>query len=327
MKVSIIIPVYNVENYIMDCLNSLYDGNLCDFEVICVDDRGKDKSISIIKKYVKENKITNLTIIKHDKNKGLSEARNTGIKIAKGEYIVFVDSDDMVNAKNLNDIIDYAKTNNLDVVEGEIEEIYETDLNIKSKESKKNRENTIILNGDEYFSECCKKAEYIPMVWCRAYKTDYIKGNYFFIPNLKFEDEEFSPRVIINAKKIQYLNKEIYIYRRRDDSITTAMIKDLNWIDHYIIIINNLLKYLETISNKISYFALNDRIANLTLSLLKNPIAYNATEENLNHIINIVKEKKLYKIPLKSKNILIKVQGFLMKYPRLFVRLYNMRVR
>lgn len=325
MKLSIIVPIYNVEEYILDCLNSLYDGNLKNFEIICVDDRGKDKSISIVKKFIKENKITNLTIIKHEKNKGLSEARNTGINIAKGKYISFVDSDDMINSTNLNNLVDYAILNDLDVAEGEIEEIYETDLDIKSKEKDTFRKTTPILNGDNYFSLCCKKSQYIPMVWCRIYKTKYLQNNYYFVPGLKFEDEEFSPRVIINAKKVQYLNTPIYIYRRRDNSITTNMFNDDSWYNTYMHIINNLEEFSTKIKNKKSYKYLKNRVAQIALSILKNPIAYGASEEQINNIIEKSKENKLYKRPLKCKNLFIKIQGLIMKYPKLFIKLYSYR--
>ncbi len=322
MKVSIIVPIYNVEQYIKECLESIYDGNLSDFEVICIDDRGKDNSIEIVKQFVIDNKIDNLSIIQHEQNKGLSEARNTGIKLAKGEYIVFVDSDDMIIARNLNSLIDHAKANNLDIIEGEIEEIYETELDIKV-DSAKERSNTDILSGSEYFSYTNKNSEYAPMVWCRAYKTEYIRDNYFFEPNLKFEDEQFSPRVIIGAKKVQYMNQKIYVYRRRDNSITTNIVKDSSWMKHYFRIIESLSEYLQTIEDKETYNALKDRIDNLVLSLIKNPIAYEANDDVLNETINIIKEKKIYRLPIKSKNLFIKLQGFLMMYPKLFILLYK----
>lgn len=327
MKLSIIVPIYNVEEYILDCLNSIYDDNLKDFEVICIDDRGTDKSISIVNKYIKKNNITNLVIIRHEKNQGLSVARNTGIDIAKGKYIAFVDSDDMVNSKNLNNLVDYAIKNNLDIAEGKIDEVFETNLDIKSKEKDVFRETSSILNGDDYFYLSCKESQYIPMVWCRIYKTKYLKNNYYFVPKLKFEDEEFSPRVIINSKRIQYVNIPIYIYRRRDNSITTNMMKNLDWINHYEIIIKNLKEFLFVIEDKKSYNSLNNRISNFVLSILKNPIVYRADDEKLCQIVDIIKQDKLYLIPQKSKNIFIKVQGFLMKYPKLFIKIYKFKIR
>ena len=84
MELSIIIPVYNVKEYIKECLDSIYqsDVELNKVEVLCIDDKGNDNSIEIVKEYIEEHHIGNLKIIKHSQNKGLSEARNTGMKQA-----------------------------------------------------------------------------------------------------------------------------------------------------------------------------------------------------------------------------------------------------
>ena len=94
-KLSIIIPVYNVENYVDTCIESLYKQGISEyeFEVILINDGSTDNSLSIIQEY--ENKYSNITIISQ-KNQGLSTTRNNGIKLAKGEYLLFVDSDDLI---------------------------------------------------------------------------------------------------------------------------------------------------------------------------------------------------------------------------------------
>ena len=83
MRLSIIVPIYNVEQYIEECLDSIYNQNLNNFEVLCIDDKGKDSSIQKVREYIKKNNIKNLKIIEHSKNMGLSEARNTGINKRK----------------------------------------------------------------------------------------------------------------------------------------------------------------------------------------------------------------------------------------------------
>lgn len=326
MKLSIIIPIYNVEKYIQDCLNSIYDGNLEDFEVLCIDDKGNDNSIDIVKEYIKEHGINNLTIIEHEKNKGLSEARNTGINLAVGKYVCFLDSDDMVNPRNLNLLVEEAIRENLDIIEGKLEEITETNVKISSGTDKNTVENTEIVDGDTYFYLMYQKSAYFPMACCRIYKLEYIKQpQYKFVPNLQFEDEVFSPRAIINCSRIKYSNLPFYIYRRRDGSITTNIAKSNKWVESYLKIIDNLSNFSKEIANKKSYPFFKSRIENLTLSILKNPIKYQSSKGNLEEIINIVKKNKLYKIPIKSKNILIKIQGYIMKYPNIFIILYKMR--
>lgn len=325
MKLSIIIPVYNVEKYIIDCLNSIYQSSadLSQVEVLCIDDKGNDNSIELVKEYVKNNKIHNLNILHHEQNKGLSEARNTGINQANGKYICFLDSDDMIEIDKLEKMVDKAIQEDLDILEGNVREISETKMNIETGVENISRETTNVLTGDEYFYLSTKNGAYFPMAWSRIYKTEYLRNKFIFKPRLKFEDEEFSPKVIISANRVQYYDTTFYIYRRRDDSITTNMTKNNQWVDSYLEIIDSWTAFSEIIKDKKSYEPLQDRIANFTLSILKNPIAYGTSKENLIEIIKLVKEKKLYKIPQKSKNKFIKLQGYFMQYPRLFIRVYK----
>ena len=325
MDLSIIIPVYNVEKYIIECLDSIYkyDSSI-KYEVLCIDDCGLDNSINLINDYVKKNKVKNLSIIKHKKNSGLSASRNTGINHAKGKYLCFVDSDDMINHESLDCLVQYALKHNLDVVEGNYIEIFETSQNISTN----NRiddviKEGIIYTGDSFF-ELMMKSNYTPMVWRRIYSKNYLtKNNIHFEPGLKFEDEEFTPRAILTAKKVSHYNLDLYIYRRRDDSITTTMTRDNKWVDHYLKIINNLNAFSEKLDNKDSYKVLKNRIGEITLSLYKNPISYGSSKENYNEIVKLVLREKLYLNAIHTYNFSTKMQGILMKTPKLFFWLYS----
>lgn len=138
MELSIIIPVYNVKEYIKECLDSIYqsDVELNKVEVLCIDDKGNDNSIEIVKEYIEEHHIGNLKIITHSQNKGLSEARNTGMKQALGKYICFLDSDDMLVMSNLNSMLEQAIKFDLDILEGNFKEVIETETNICLGEKK-----------------------------------------------------------------------------------------------------------------------------------------------------------------------------------------------
>ena len=95
MKLSVIVPMYNSEKYIERCINSIINQEMKDIEIILINDGSVDKTKNIVGKYV--NKHKNIKLINKEKNEGLSAARNTGIKNATGEYIVFIDSDDEIN--------------------------------------------------------------------------------------------------------------------------------------------------------------------------------------------------------------------------------------
>lgn len=325
MRISIIVPIYNVEQYIEECLDSIYNQNLTDFEVLCIDDRGRDKSIQKVQEYVEKNNIKNLQIIEHSQNKGLSEARNTGINNAKGKYICFLDSDDKLEKGGIAQLLKKAEEEDLDIVEGKVVELFETKCNIELGTNLLNRKDSKIMNGDEYFSNTIKNNEYLTSAWCRIFKKELLENKVYFMPGIKFEDEEFSPKAIIPANRVQYLNIPFYIYRRRDNSITTDMFKDDKWYTSYMKIIDSLEEYAKKIENKKSYVCLKNRIGQLALSVLKNPIAYGASQSQIEKIIIEVKKEKLYRIPMKSKSIFIKCQGFFMMFPKLFIILYGKR--
>ena len=112
-KVSVIIPVYNVEKYLSECLDSVVNQTLKDIEIICVNDGSPDGSAAILEEYAqKDNRIKVIT----QENRGLSEARNSGLKIASGEYIAFLDSDDYIDLKFFEQLYKRGIESNSDVV-------------------------------------------------------------------------------------------------------------------------------------------------------------------------------------------------------------------
>ena len=120
MKVSIIIPVYNVSKYIERCLKSALDQTWKDLEIILVDDCTPDDSMDIARSVLETSSRSNMvTILKHEKNRGLSAARNTGIRQAKGDYLYFLDSDDYLPVNSIELLADAAIRHNVDFVIGE----------------------------------------------------------------------------------------------------------------------------------------------------------------------------------------------------------------
>ena len=131
VKVSVIVPVYNVEKYITKCLNSLVKQTLKDIEIIVVNDGSPDNSQAIIDKFVKKYPKKVKSYIK--KNGGLSDARNYGIEKATGEYIAFVDSDDYVEHNMYKEMYEKAKEHDFDIVVCDLKYIYELSFNVKNK--------------------------------------------------------------------------------------------------------------------------------------------------------------------------------------------------
>lgn len=205
-KFSIIVPVYNVENYIEKCLESIMKQTYKDYEVIVVNDGTKDNSMDIVKKYP-------VKIIEQE-NQGLSVARNTGVKHAKGEYIIFLDSDDYIE-ENLLEEISKSLNNKPDVVRFQIQETFEK----KDDVIKYNEIPFEGKNGVDAFN-LIVKYHFVENAWCYAIKKDYYKKNKFEFKKGKIhEDYGLLPLVIIKAKKVNSIEYVGYNYLQRGGSI------------------------------------------------------------------------------------------------------------
>ena len=207
VKISIIIPVYNVEKYLRQCLDSLIGQTLKNIEIICVNDGSKDNSLEILREY--KNKDSRIVIIDQI-NQGVSVARNNALKIAKGEYIGFVDSDDWVDADFFEKLYYSAIKNDCDIAVGGIAWNFtsgELDfIDLKFKKSK-------IFNKtpDKYKITRVAKAAYI---WNKIYKKElFEKLKLEFEPGICYEDMMFSHIILHKSKKLVTVPNTFYNYR------------------------------------------------------------------------------------------------------------------
>lgn len=221
-KVSVIVPVYNVENYLAKCLDSILAQKFTDFELIVVNDGSTDNSLEIALEYQgKDNRIFVL-----DKNNGgLSDARNFGLDIAKGEYIAFIDSDDTIEPNMLSEMYEEAEENQSDIVFCALNKVNERG-NINAFLSQGDFETKrIVLEKDfsifgEFSCFACNK----------LFKSSLFDENRF--TKMHFEDIELIPKLVLMSKKISILNKAFYNYLEREGSITkNHTIKGLNLLD------------------------------------------------------------------------------------------------
>ena len=207
VKISIIIPVYNVEKYLRQCLDSLIGQTLKNIEIICVNDGSKDNSLEILREY--KNKDSRIVIIDQI-NQGVSVARNNALKIAKGEYIGFVDSDDWVDADFFEKLYYSAIKNDCDIAVGGIAWNFtsgELDfIDLKFKKSK-------IFNktSDKYKITRVAKAAYI---WNKIYKKElFEKLKLEFEPGICYEDMMFSHIILHESEKLVTVPNTFYHYR------------------------------------------------------------------------------------------------------------------
>jgi glycosyltransferase involved in cell wall biosynthesis len=212
--ISIIVPVYNVEEYLTNCLDSICNQTLKEIEIIIINDGSTDNSSEIIKEFQKNDK--RIKVITQ-KNQGLSAARNAGLDIATGEYIGFVDSDDFISPDMYMDL--YNK-----ILE------YDTDIVICNHYILENDSLRTNSNYSDYLIETDKKYTYYLLrdeaiknfVWSRLYKKELFDGVRFPIGKV-FEDIYLSFYLLGKIKNSYYISEPLYCYRVREGSISRSV--------------------------------------------------------------------------------------------------------
>lgn len=209
-KVSIIVPVYNVEKYLRKCIDSLINQTLNDIEIICINDGSTDKSLKILKEY--KNKDSRIILLNQE-NSGQSVARNRGIEIAKGEYLGFVDPDDWIDLDYYEKLYNAASTNDTDIAVGGIIRV----TGIKKKKFLNFEKETITDNTKLKFELCdVPEKSYI---WNKIYKTQKLKEiNLKFEEGRIFEDCIFTPQALFFLGKMVTVPNTYYYYLRRNNS-------------------------------------------------------------------------------------------------------------
>lgn len=246
--VSIIIPVYNVEKYLEECLDSAINQTYKNIEIIVVNDGSTDGSLSILNEYA--SRCSNLKILNQE-NKGLSGARNSGLKHAKGKYIYFLDSDDFIDLNMIEECIELAEKNNLDIINFDAQVFYDNDFatNFKPNYDRSKVLNSNIYTGEEFYKYIKNHSAYKSPVWLSFYRLEFLEKNSLdFYEGITHEDELFSIKSFILANRVIYHPKAYFHRRIREDSIMTQA-KSLKNIEGYMIISEELNKLLDTVEN------------------------------------------------------------------------------
>ena len=220
IKLSIIVPIYNVEPYIEECVRSLYhqDIPMPDYEVICIDDCSSDKSAQIVEKL--QTEYSTLQLIRHERNKKLGGARNTGIRAAKGMYLLFVDSDDMLKPNCLKQLIDEIDSQQDDYIHFNLVQLFpeghcgkEPHFDIDTQQR---------TGADMFFDPKLPWQQQISA--CRKmYRIDFLRSNnLYFAEDTMYEDNDFAMRVAAAATKCRHIDITPYICRQVPVSTTRA---------------------------------------------------------------------------------------------------------
>lgn len=221
--VSIIIPVYNVADYVTECLESVFTQTYRELEVILIDDRGNDTSMQIVRDFLERKRWqTAYRIITHEKNRGLSAARNTGIHYATGDYMYFLDSDDKLVSDCIESLVRCAtKYPGCDFVQaGAL--VNSPKFNWLNVETWPMEDD--FSNNRQWIQETMlKRLGCIPVtVWNKLIKSDFIKRNkLFFREGLTHEDELWHFQAARQTREVAFCRHNTYFYNIREGSITT----------------------------------------------------------------------------------------------------------
>lgn len=212
-KLSIIVPVYNVEKYLDKCLEKILNSTYKDFELIVINDGTKDNSEQIITKYLDNEKYKDKITYISKENSGLSDTRNLGMSKAKGEYIAFVDSDDYIQTTMYETMMNKALEKNYDIVACDVKLVYEDSDKEKIISSAYEKD---LFNKDEIKQTMLT---YYPVVWNKIYKKSLLEG-IEFSKGVWYEDMEFNLKVYPRINSIGVVKEPLYNYLQRGNSIT-----------------------------------------------------------------------------------------------------------
>lgn len=226
-KVSVIIPVFNVESYLAECLDSVIGQSFYDMEIICIDDCSTDNSLNILMAYAHRD--SRVIILRNDCNRGLAFTRNVGLERASGDYILFVDSDDYI----VKDLVG--------ITINEIDSVDMVCFNYKKKDEIWNSGDEHIFKmkrgiyeAQEFFVDTVNNNSVVHSAWSKLYKREFLmQEDIRFITGILYEDIVFHFLCMMKAHKISCIPEQLYLYRVRNDSIMTKRVESKNITDYF----------------------------------------------------------------------------------------------
>lgn len=225
VKISVIVPVYNVENYLEDCIESVISQkNFPDIELILIDDGSTDQSSKIIKNYTES--YTNI-LGYYQENAGQSKARNKGIQNAKGKYIYFLDSDDLIPDLAMEHLYNLAVKEDLELILFEGKSFFDKsvdNMKIGNMNYERNKVYDKTLNGQDLFIEMTVNKDFYASPCLQFIKKKVLLENsIYFLEGIIHEDELFSCQLLMKSKKVKCIKDKLFYRRIRLDSTITSL--------------------------------------------------------------------------------------------------------
>ena len=246
-KITVIVPVYRVEQYLDRCIKSIVEQTYTNLEIILVDDGSPDLCPQLCDLWAEKD--SRIKVI-HKKNGGLSDARNAGLEVAEGEYIAFVDSDDWIESKYIEFLYLAIIQTEAEMSACQIRIVQEQD---DVPEIKVQQTNVEIFSTEEALHSLINGYGFRAVVWNKLYKREFLLGEKFELGKLH-EDEFFTYRIIDKCRSLAWIDTPLYNYRQRRGSImATYSIRHLDTLDAAV-------GRLELLKNKYPKLYLNDKV-------------------------------------------------------------------
>lgn len=246
--VSVIIPVYNVEDFLRECLNSVLTQTYDNLEVILIDDGSTDLSGYICDEF--KQIYPNITVL-HQSNSGLSGARNSGLSLAGGEYVIFIDSDDFINKDCIRNAVFSATSTNADMVLFKYTLIDEDGKELRRSDVEPKF--PICLTTGENACKLLFERKFENYTWRQLTRTRVYKENNVLFPiNKAFEDRYTTYKILFYSNKVFFLNEQLYNYRQRKSSIVHSresqyLLDDLHALKQRMIFVDRNIPSLSSV--------------------------------------------------------------------------------
>ena len=323
MLLSIVIPFYRVEAYLGACLERAARLPREGCELLLVDDCGDDGSLTIAQAFAAAHE--NARVLRREKNGGLSAARNTGFDQAQGEYVYFLDSDDLPEPEALWHLACRAREERLDIAKGRFEYL---DDETGARTPGPAIPATQAMAGGALFAAQCRAGCYEPMVWQCVYRREFLKGiGLAMAEGMLFEDELFQTPALLRAGRAAASEESILLYRQRTGSIMASFAKSSRWCASYLAVCRRLaaLAQDERSGDAAARAALKKRIGQIALGVGKNIPAYGLTGEVRREAEAFLQSnrRELAGFALRSGDASVAAQGLLLAAsPKRFTKLY-----
>lgn len=326
MLLSVVIPFYNVERYLGACLERAARLPQADCELLLVDDCGRDGSREIARAFCAAQ--ANARLLVRARNGGLSAARNTGLAKARGEYVYFLDSDDLPEPEALYRLAARARERALDVA---VARFLAFDGETGREHPGPALGASAVTDGGALFAAQCRARLYEPMVWQAVYRRAFLEARGLTMAEgLLFEDELFKTPAMLYAARAASFEDVVLRYRRREGSIMSSFAGSARWCGSYLEVCRRLSALAASLTARAPRAALQKRVGQIAVSVAKNIPAYRlsgAVREEAEAFLR-AHLAELCGFALRSGDASVAAQGLLLRAsPRAFMGLYGAATR